>query len=95
MAENATSKGTSQRHDARVLGILRTTGSGVGRVELRIVAWNERLTVLENRQWVLDRENGGERPGKNRGLMLSDLEFILANFDKVKALMVAANEGKS
>ena len=71
----------------QVLEVLWTDGSGPGHHEVRIVRWNNGPAILEKRQFFMDRESGGVKPGKSKGLNLQDVERICENRERVCRLL--------
>jgi hypothetical protein len=76
--------------DVRVISVLKSSGSGPTRTELRLVSWNGKEPVLEKRQFIRDRTTGEERAGKCRGLTRKDVDFIASNYPDISRAMDGA-----
>lgn len=79
MNEKQQPKPPTIRHNEKVIAVVMKTGDGMGRYEVRLVSWNGRPPVLEKRQVIGHHENGDEWFGKNKGLTLKEVRFIVDN----------------
>jgi hypothetical protein len=77
-------------HAPNIIAVLRSESAGSGRIDLRIVSWDNSAPVLEKRHFVYDRSVNELRPGRLRGLTYDDLHLIVTNLPEIQPKMVRA-----
>jgi ribosomal protein S28E/S33 len=83
-------KKTEKSIECQVVKVLMSTEAFGGSNQLRIVRWivdgKDTGALLEKRNLFTTKE-GGEKMGKAKGFNLTDLNYVIQNWEEIKSLM--------
>ena len=74
-----------------VIKVLATSGGdsdGAGRIDIHIIRWNDRLPVLEKRQYIRDSKTQQVRPGKCKGLTADEVRVLVEKWPEIEAIFI-------